>query len=75
MPRYGWSQPITAGGIVLHTKKYFLSNEASKFSYSINRVPFSQNKLQLVRLWAPLAVLKGPLGVEIMGNEIRRFQE
>ena len=59
------------GGMVSQTKKHLLSNKAPKLSYLVDRVPFPQDKFQLVCARAFLTILKNLLRVEIMGNEIR----
>lgn len=62
-------------GMVSDTKKYLLSNKAPKFSYSIDRVPFPQDEFQFIHLGASLTMLESHLRVEIMGDEIGRFEE
>src|SRR5579872_1195942 len=57
-------------GIILYTKQYLLSNEASELSHSIDRVPLPQNQLQLINPGVFLTMLENHLGVKVMGDVI-----
>jgi hypothetical protein len=69
------SEPNMVRMIIQYTKEHILPNEASKLPYPVNRVPFPQDKFQLISLWTPFAIVEDHILVEIMGDKIGRFQE
>jgi hypothetical protein len=72
---YELSEPNMERRIIKSTKEHLLPDEASKLPHSVNRVPFPQDKLQLVTLRPSLTILEDRFRVKIMRDEIRGFQE